>query len=97
MHWQGPALDPAYPNPYLGGKLTVPYIISQAGPADLRILDLRGQLVKTLVQDGNHAVGRYWAAWDGRNDEGAQVSSGLYFLILKTSGEKLFRRFVVVR
>ena len=77
-------LKPAYPNPF-NPQTTIEYQLSTAAPVKLEIFDLLGRRIKTLVggngnsqslqQSGTHKV-----VWNGRNDSGAPVSSGVYFL-----------------
>jgi flagellar hook assembly protein FlgD len=47
------------------------------GEMTLRIYDLRGQLVRTLV-DGAQPAGRHAAIWDGRDEAGRPLPSGVY-------------------
>ena len=62
----------------------------------LTVYDASGRLVKRLL-DGNRVPGTYNVLWDGRNDEGRSVSSGVYFLHLETSRISRTQRVVLVR
>ena len=66
-----------YPNPF-NPTTTIRFNLKQAGPTSLRIFNSRGQLVKTLL-DASLAGGMHQAVWDGRDNSGRSVSSGLYF------------------
>jgi hypothetical protein len=71
-----------YPNPF-NPVTRIEYWVPGASaasrsPVSLVIYDVRGARVRTLV-DGEKASGRYAVDWDGRNDSGAPVSSGVYF------------------
>ena len=83
-----------YPNPF-NPQTTIQYAIpGQTGgavPVTLRIYNLQGQLVRTLV-DEQKSPGRYHAIWDGKNGAGARVSSGVYVYTLTASHPKLSRR-----
>ncbi|MCK4512349.1 T9SS type A sorting domain-containing protein, partial [bacterium] len=66
------------PNPFTT-RTAIHYTVPANGAAvSLRLYDIRGRLVKTLV-DRRHAGGAYEVAWDGRDSDGRTVSSGIYF------------------
>ena len=71
-----------YPNPF-NPETWIPYRLSESAPVTLSIYDTTGRLVRTLsigFQSAGFYQGRGRAAyWDGRNDVGEQVSSGVYF------------------
>lgn len=74
----------AIPNPFNPSTL-VEYTIPDASgsvPVSLRILDLSGRLVRNLVA-AQQGPGRYRSAWDGSNDNGERVASGVYLLQLR--------------
>ena len=75
-----------YPNPF-NPSTTIQYTIPADvnGHVSLKVYDLRGGLVKTLVEQTTQP-GRYSAIWDGCDKSGKQVSSGIYICQLK-SGE----------
>jgi len=75
-----------YPNPYLsadGSRTTIWYRVYtgaesvEAVPVTLKVYDLRGRLVKTLV-DREAGPGDYSIEWDGKDDQGKAVPSGVY-------------------
>lgn len=70
------------------------YALPRAGMADLGIYDVTGRLVRTLV-DGPVAAGNYAADWDGRDDGGNPMPSGIYFARLRAGGEE--KRLKLVR
>ncbi|RKU19584.1 hypothetical protein C6500_10465 [Candidatus Poribacteria bacterium] len=78
-----------YPNPF-NPETWIPYQLSEEADVTLTIYGTNGQLVRTLAL-GHQAAGIYHrkgraAYWDGRNDFGERVASGLYFYTL-TAGE----------
>jgi hypothetical protein len=75
------ALHPNHPNPF-NPSTAIVYDIAQSGRVSLRIYDVRGRLVRTLV-DEFKSVGRHEAVWHGRNDSGESVSSGVYFVTMQ--------------
>ena len=83
------ALLPNYPNPF-NPETWIPYRLSKGTEVMLTIHDVRGVLVRVLTL-GHQLAGVYEsrgraAYWDGRNQHGEQVASGLYFYTL-TAGE----------
>jgi hypothetical protein len=94
------ALLPNYPNPF-NPETWIPYQLSQDGPVSVSIYDRTGVLVRTLAL-GFQSAGFYnsrerAAYWDGRNDAGEHVSSGLYFYQLTTPSFEQTRRLVIVK
>jgi len=79
-------LYPNYPNPF-NSRTVIEFSVSAARPilSSLKIYNSRGELVKTLL-DMPLIPGRYHCVWDGTNEAGEQVSSGVYLISLK-SGE----------
>lgn len=89
-----------YPNPF-NPETWIPYHLSDAAPVTLSIYDTTGQRIRTLAL-GVQAAGFYQsrsraAYWDGRNDLGEQVSSGVYFYQLSTPSEHQMKRMVIVK
>ncbi len=67
----------AAPNPF-NPVTTLSYNLPQAGHLSLQVFDMRGRLVRSLI-DEPRTAGAGKAVWDGRDDQGARVSSGVYF------------------
>jgi len=65
-----------YPNPF-NPSTKISYTIKAAGHLSLKVYNVRGELVKTLV-DGN-VIASGFVQWDGTNNQGSNVSSGVYF------------------
>jgi hypothetical protein len=89
------ALHQNFPNPF-NPATTVPYDVAAAGEVSVAIYSVTGERVRTLV-DGHHGPGRYRAPWDGRDERGNGVASGVYFYRLTAPGVSLTRKMVVVR
>ena len=89
-----------YPNPF-NPETWIPYRLSESASVTLSIYDTTGQLVRTLsigVQPAGFYQGRTRAAyWDGRNDMGEQVSSGVYFYQLSTPSFHQMKRMVILK
>ena len=71
-----------YPNPF-SNQTTLQYDVAEATSVKIYIYNTLGQLVKTIDQ-GENGVGTYTVEWDGKNDNGDTLSSGVYFYQLRT-------------
>jgi hypothetical protein len=78
------ALANAYPNPF-NPSTTIAVRMQKPGQAALVVYNATGQKVKTLFQ-GQLQAGQNDFTWNGTNDAGAQVASGMYFYQLQAAG-----------
>ena len=78
------ALNQNFPNPF-NPETTIKYQLAEGTNVSLRIYNIVGQVVATLVNESQSA-GRYQVRWSGTDDRGATVSSGIYFYQL-TAGQ----------
>ena len=81
-----PRLLANYPNPF-NPETWIPYQLAVSAAVEVSIYALDGRLVRTLAL-GHQAAGRYEskaraAYWDGRNEHGERVASGIYFYTLR--------------
>ncbi|MBD3348871.1 MAG: hypothetical protein GF400_06705, partial [Candidatus Eisenbacteria bacterium] len=72
------------PNPF-NPVTTVAYHVPQESEVSIRVYDVTGRLVRTLV-DGMEEPGVHEAVWDGRSDRGESVGSGVYFCVMEAAG-----------
>jgi flagellar hook assembly protein FlgD len=86
----------AMPNPFRLSS-TLEYELSRASRVTLRIYDVSGRLVRSLVPGVMQEAGLHVIEWDGRNDAGDFILSGLYFARLDAGGEKDLKRLVRIR
>ena len=94
------ALLQNYPNPF-NPETWIPFQLSQDVPVTISIYDTKGQLIRTIAL-GNRTTGIYTtkdraAYWEGRNNLGEKVSSGVYFYQLQAGDFTATRRMVVVK
>ena len=95
----GTALLPNYPNPF-NPETWLPYQLSEASDVTVRIYSMNGNLVRILVL-GHQSAGTYQsksraAYWDGRNELGESVASGVYFYTF-TAGDFAATRKMLIR
>ncbi|MDP8238819.1 MAG: Ig-like domain-containing protein [Candidatus Hatepunaea meridiana] len=88
-------LGPLYPNPF-NEVITIPYAVPVQTTYSLTIHDPSGRLVKKLDQ-GNAPAGRYRVFWDGCNESGVRISSGLYIVRLVTPKGVRMQRMVLLK
>ncbi|MBE0567844.1 MAG: T9SS type A sorting domain-containing protein [Krumholzibacteria bacterium] len=77
-------LHAPYPNPF-NPATRIGFELAAPGPVRIRIYDARGQMVRDLV-DGDFPVGRHEILWQGRNTQGGNVPSGVYFVRFEAAG-----------
>lgn len=92
----------SYPNPLFlnsahGDKgTTIGYSIKETGWVTIEVFNLKGQKVRTLLNaqigNGTHSI-----AWNGRNQAGEQVSSGVYFYRMRTPNYSEIKRLIVIQ
>jgi hypothetical protein len=83
------------PNPF-AVVTTIAYALPEAGAVRLEVYDLRGAVVRTLV-DEHRAAGTHAISWDGRDDRGLALPSGTYLTRLIAGGRALVRRMTIIR
>lgn len=92
-------LLPAYPNPF-NPATRIRYRLERDSAVplvDLRVLDLRGRLVRTLASGRQPGGAQYEVAWDGRDAAGVPVASGTYLVSLHVDGERQERFVTLVK
>jgi hypothetical protein len=90
-------LDPNYPNPF-NPTTTIRYSIRSQGHVSLRVYDVTGALVRTLVHEVQtpRAEG-FEIEWDGSSNAGSRVASGVYFYRLVTEGFDETKKMVLLK
>ncbi|MSS72259.1 MAG: T9SS type A sorting domain-containing protein [Candidatus Latescibacteria bacterium] len=79
-------------NPATSIRFSVP----EAGLVQLRIYDVAGRVVRMLMA-GAQGAGRFQVAWDGTDEAGRRVASGVYFYRLEASGATLTRKMLLLK
>ena len=93
-------LLPNYPNPF-NPETWIPYQLAEDAAVTVKIYDVSGHLVRT-IKVGHKPVGYYLTReravyWDGHNENGELVSSGVYFYTLNADNYTGNRRMVIVK
>jgi hypothetical protein len=84
-----------FPNPF-NPATTIKYDVKAKGLVTVKVYNVAGQLVRTLVSEVKDA-GSYTAVWDGTNNLGADAASGIYFYKMETGGFSETRKMVLLR
>ncbi len=88
-------LSQNYPNPF-NPTTTIAYTLNSTEKVSLKIYNLQGQEIKTLV-DGMAAAGSYAVNWDGTDHAGQKVPSGLYIYALQVKTQLIAKRMLLVK
>jgi len=88
-------LSQNYPNPF-NPVTTIEFSLAHGGYCELKIFNVSGQRIRTLVSESKQP-GRYKISWDGRNDRGTAVTSGIYFYRLKAGSFVSVRKMIILR
>jgi hypothetical protein len=83
------------PNPFRASA-RIEWALPKAGEASLTVYDASGRLVRTLTS-GRHAAGRFVAVWDGSDEDGRPVGSGVYVCRYQAGGQQLSKKLVLRR
>ena len=89
------ALHQNYPNPF-NPTTTIEYSLPKRSQVTLKIFNILGQRVRTLI-DESKSIGEYSMQWDGMNDEGISMSSGIYFYHLQAGKFSQTRKMLLLR
>jgi flagellar hook assembly protein FlgD len=85
----------AYPNPFNPSTM-ISYALSSAGVVHLEVYDVLGQRVR-LLSAGYRDAGRHQVVWDGRDEEGMSVSTGMYLVRLNAGDYRSVEKISLLR
>ena len=88
-------LYPNYPNPF-NPITNIAFSLSKYSLVVIKIVDLEGRQIRQLVSNG-FAAGRHGVNWNGTNDLGAAVGSGIYFMVLRAEDKVLSQKLSLIR
>jgi hypothetical protein len=90
-------LDPPAPNPFRpgAGSLAIHFALARPGGVRLSVIDIAGRRVASVVL-GTREAGPQTVAWDGRDDRGAVLPSGVYLIVLETERGASTRRVLLM-
>ena len=88
-------LSPNYPNPFNALTL-IRFMLPEAGEARLELCDLLGQRIAS-VTSGHYSPGSYEVVWDGKDEDGREVASGVYLYRLQAGDQVRVRKMLLLR
>ncbi len=89
------ALHQNYPNPF-NPTTTIRFDLPVAGKITLQIFNIKGELVRSLVA-GTYSAGSYTVTWDGRDDRGISLASGVYFYQLTAKDFMATKKLLMIK
>ena len=108
VNWHGPvtipripksvahlSLEPSYPNPF-NPTTTIPFVVPEPAITHLAIYDAQGRLVKKLVDEVKQS-GEHKTVWNGIDEKGKEVASGIYFIRLESRGRVRTQKIVFLK
>jgi hypothetical protein len=89
------SLKPNYPNPF-NPSTTISFYLPQNGEVKLDVFNLKGQRVRRLI-DSSLTLGEHSINFDGLDDHGRPVASGIYFYRLQHHGKTITRKMMLMK
>jgi hypothetical protein len=83
------------PNPF-NPVTTIVFELPREGTAEVGVYDVSGRLVKVLA-DGEYPDGEHKVLWNGRDTDGREVASGVYFYKMKSDGFEAARKMILLK
>ena len=84
-----------FPNPF-NPTTQIGYVLAKDGVIELEVYNVMGQRVRTLVNE-HRTAGMYKVIWDGLDESGNPVKSGMYFYQLRTADNVVTKRMILVK
>jgi flagellar hook assembly protein FlgD len=84
-----------YPNPF-HAFTTIEYSLKVAGDVSIAVYDVKGRLVRQLVQTNNPG-GSFTTHWDGTDAAGKQMSNGIYYLSMQSDAYRASRKLLLLK
>lgn len=90
------ALHQNYPNPF-NPQTTIRYDLPEDANVSIYIHNILGQLVSVITEDSYHSAGYHSIVWNSTDRFGEQVSSGLYFYIIRAGNYSATKKMLLIR
>ena len=88
-------VHPAYPNPF-NMNTTIEFNLVSPSDIQIKIYDVNGRLVKNLFNTRLMA-GNFKVNWDGKNDTGSYIASGVYYAVIASANQRSFLKLALVK
>ena len=96
---QGNLLLGSFPNPFDRSALVetnVRFYLADTQKVEIAVYNIRGQRVR-MLQDNRLDQGYHSVRWDGNDESGRTVASGVYFLRMNTSGQTKIKKLILFK
>jgi flagellar hook assembly protein FlgD len=90
------ALMQNYPNPF-NPETTIRYNLPRAATVSLKIFDLLGRHVRTLLDNESKNAGYFFVSWNGRDTAGMPVASGIYMYRITIKGQAIAKKMILMK
>jgi len=87
----------ADPTPTVSGAASLRFVLGRPANVSLRLVDVRGCSVRTLLRGEAFPPGEHAVSWDGKDDDGRTTRPGVYFVDVRANGESSSGRVVILR
>jgi hypothetical protein len=91
-----PVIEGNYPNPF-NPSTTISFSLPASSSVSLSVYNLKGQLVRTLLSNTDLSSGKHSVIWDGLDNHGRSVSSGVYFCRLSSGSSHAIRKMLLAK
>ena len=85
-----------YPNPF-NSKVHIEFSVPQKTDITVKIYNIAGKEVRRIINQENFLPGQYEIVWDGNNQNGNEISSGIYFLVFSKKDIKSLSKIILVK
>ena len=85
-----------FPNPF-SNSTTVSFSLKEKSHVKLSLYNIKGQLVATLIDDMMNSVANHEIVWNGKDENGKPVSSGIYFYKLETNNKTFIQKMILMQ
>jgi hypothetical protein len=85
-----------YPNPF-NNSTEITFQLPQTEEIDLTIYNIKGEVVKRLIKDKIELQGNHTIRWNGRNENGKEVSSGVFFYVLEGIHHRNVKKMILMK
>jgi len=88
-------LEQNYPNPF-NPSTQIKFGLPKSSHVRLRVMNIRGETVRVLVDD-EMGAGWHTVNWDGKNEGGRQVATGIYLYLIEADGKRILKRMTLMK
>ncbi len=92
---EGNAMLHNYPNPF-NPTTNILFNVAEEGQVEIKVYNIKGQVVKSLLNE-NRAIGSHRVIWNGDNNNGSKVASGIYFIRMKQANTNVTRKILLTK